>query len=232
MAANVNSAGQSRSEKYGVWMLVTRKERRNRPNRANQPGYGPTFDRRQEMPTHSRFASLESLEETNLAQDQINLERGLDLQQPEDALPRIITNGKKNQRSPVQSNSGTHRKPSGAVSGRQVQFDFQNKYQTDQYGGNQMAYREGLPVDQQGRTAPKIISIEAKKFSAANQEDFESDEPGRIRKCPRNSSLLKNKIIAAQIETAATRNLELLCWNYEAVAALEILHCCRPEVCC
>nr|GMC57969.1 NFX1-type zinc finger-containing protein 1-like [Ipomoea batatas] len=141
MAANVNSAGQSRSEKYGAWMLVTRKDRRNRPNRANQSGYGRTFDRRQEMPTHSRFASLESLEETNLAQDQINLERGLDLQQPEDALPRIITNGKKNQRSPVQSNSGTHRKPSRAVSGRQMAY--RGGYQSTNRGGYQSNTRGG-----------------------------------------------------------------------------------------
>nr|GMD52296.1 hypothetical protein Iba_chr11bCG10560 [Ipomoea batatas]GME10525.1 hypothetical protein Iba_scaffold10185CG0040 [Ipomoea batatas] len=100
------------------------------------------------------------------------------------------------------------------------------------------------------RTAPKIISIEAEKFSTTNKEDFEAGEPGQICKRPRNSSLLKNKIVAAQIETAATRLLELLCWNYEVVAALEILHCCRrqefvaqkllrpnnssapPEICC
>nr|GMC48105.1 uncharacterized protein LOC109171840 [Ipomoea batatas] len=186
MAANANSAGQSRSEKYGAWMLVTRKERRNRPNRANQPGYGPTFDRRQGMPaaqhpafeglpTHSRFASLESLEETNPAQDQYNPVRGVDLQQPEDALPRIITNGKKNQRSPIQSNSGTHRKLGGTGSGRQVQFDFQNRYQTDQYGGNQMAYRGGYQPTNRGAGINHSPKDDPPDDEQIGGENFSSD---------------------------------------------------------
>nr|GMD70160.1 uncharacterized protein LOC109173079 [Ipomoea batatas] len=71
-AKKMNVPGHFGSEKYGSWMLVSRKERRNRNRRMNPPGEAPSSfngqDTRRnigpvELGTQSRFAALENLDD-------------------------------------------------------------------------------------------------------------------------------------------------------------------------
>nr|GMC71437.1 uncharacterized protein LOC109171840 [Ipomoea batatas] len=128
IAGSTSSAPHSGSEKYGSWMLVSRKDRRNRFRGTNQQAYGPPIDRRQGTPTglasdfeglgtQSRFATLESLDEANLELGEENMPRNDALLHPEEALPRIRTKAKDVQRSPALGNSGSHRKSRGVESG-------------------------------------------------------------------------------------------------------------------
>nr|GMD79608.1 Cell division protein FtsH [Ipomoea batatas] len=150
-AASTNSIPQGGSEKYGTWMLISRKDKRNQPKRTNQQAYGPYTDRRQVtqvghapefegLGTQSCFATLEGLEETNVDHGQDNIPRIAALQQTDDALPRIKMNGKGIQRSPVQGNAGSHRKARGEESSQQVQFNNQDRFQEGNYAGYQMAH--------------------------------------------------------------------------------------------
>nr|GMC74959.1 uncharacterized protein LOC109171840 [Ipomoea batatas] len=120
IAGSTSSAPHSGSEKYGSWMLVSHKDRRNRFRGTNQQAYGPPIDRRQGTPTglasdfeglgtQSRFATLESLDEANLELGEENMPRNDALHHPEEALPRIRTKAKDVQRSPALGNSGSHR---------------------------------------------------------------------------------------------------------------------------
>nr|GMD64614.1 uncharacterized protein LOC109187360 [Ipomoea batatas] len=54
---NTKPTDQGVSEKYGSWMLVNRKERRNQYRRPNQPAHGPPTNRRQFTPMGQAPAS-------------------------------------------------------------------------------------------------------------------------------------------------------------------------------
>ncbi|XP_031127518.1 uncharacterized protein LOC116029609 [Ipomoea triloba] len=85
------------SEKYGSWMLVSRRERGNRNRVSNNQRGGPPLDRRQVpqrnngrdgLGTQSRFAALDGLDDNGLPQHQEPMQ-SMALQQPEHPLPRI-----------------------------------------------------------------------------------------------------------------------------------------------
>nr|GMD03272.1 NFX1-type zinc finger-containing protein 1-like [Ipomoea batatas] len=150
-AANkTNFPGHWGSEKYGTWMLVSRKERRSRNRRMNPQMESPPINNRQDtrrntglegLGTQSRFAALENLDDTP-GQDQ-EMAGAMNLQQPESSLPRIRMNDLNKQRSPVQREVSTHQERSGLDQGLQNQPAYHNGYQNSVRGDYQPAYRGG-----------------------------------------------------------------------------------------
>nr|GMD61430.1 uncharacterized protein LOC109155288 [Ipomoea batatas] len=96
------------AEKYGSWMLVSRKPRGNNGRGTKPPGSHPTV-RQNGFPgehrahvgnqgLHSRFAPLDGLEEDSRDHQQENLFSPSGFQPPSDTLPRIRTNYRGGQR--------------------------------------------------------------------------------------------------------------------------------------
>nr|GMC69026.1 uncharacterized protein LOC109179535 isoform X2 [Ipomoea batatas] len=136
-----NTFVQGQSEKYGSWMLVSRKEKGNRFRKTNHPKEGPPMARNavQRSPVgegwgmQSRFAALDSLEEDDLALDQEHMEGREFQNQPIHNLPRIRTREQSNQGNPQQR--GTAHKDSRQAGARQNQ--------NVQRGGGQFVNQDG-----------------------------------------------------------------------------------------
>nr|GMD33042.1 uncharacterized protein LOC109175269 [Ipomoea batatas] len=112
--AHSNVFVQGQPEKYGAWMLVSRKDRRNRP-KDYYPKEGPSVGRNQVQRANisgegwgsqSRFTTLDNCDENGMAVAQEDTKEVWVQQQPENALPRIRTNQQNTQRSPQQRDAG------------------------------------------------------------------------------------------------------------------------------
>nr|GMC98065.1 probable polygalacturonase [Ipomoea batatas] len=149
-AKKMNVPGHFGSEKYGSWMLVSRKERRNKNRRMNPSGEAPSSFNRQdtrrnigpeELGTQSRFAALENLDDEP-GQDQ-EMVGAMSPQQPENFLPRIRTNERNIPRSPMQGDGSTHQERRSLDQGNQNQPAFYKGYQNSERSGYHQVHRGG-----------------------------------------------------------------------------------------
>nr|GMC48642.1 NFX1-type zinc finger-containing protein 1-like [Ipomoea batatas] len=151
-ALNPSTSAQGRSEKYGSWMLVSRKERRNRYSNTHYRNVGPGMERTQAprgnqtaegLVTQSRFAALDNLDDAAMIVDQENLEVSPSLRQSANSLPRIRTRDHDKHRSPLQREAGPSRAPRDFVDGQQSQPHQRGGYQNAIRSGYQNANRSG-----------------------------------------------------------------------------------------
>nr|GMD87144.1 translocon-associated protein subunit alpha-like [Ipomoea batatas] len=165
VAANSTANGQTVSEKYGSWMLVSRRDRRNQSRRTYLPREGVPTDRRrapremtgfENLGTQSRFAALEGLDDTMVDQGQVVAE-AIALQQANTTLPRIITNDRNKQRQTEQREITNYRLPRDSESGRGNQNAYQDTIHIPSREGSQNFFRGGYHWANRGngRAAPR-----------------------------------------------------------------------------
>nr|GMC96234.1 NFX1-type zinc finger-containing protein 1-like [Ipomoea batatas] len=165
VAANSTANGQTVPEKYGSWMLVSRRDRRNQSRRTYHPREGVPIDRRRAPPemtgfenlaTQSWFAALEGLDDAMVDQGQEAAEE-IALQQANTTLPIIITNDRNKQRQTEQRENTNYRLPRDSESGRGNQYAYQDTFHIPSREGSQNFFRGGYHWANRGngRAAPR-----------------------------------------------------------------------------
>nr|GLL29485.1 uncharacterized protein LOC109171840 [Ipomoea trifida] len=150
-ASSVNDPGRIGSGKYGAWMLVSRRDRRDRNRKNNPPREGETTYRRQEtrernvfegLGTQSRFASLDGLDEPE-ANQEYEMADTFPQDQPANPLPRIRTREQNRQRNVEQRDEGRNRGPAQPVEDWRAHLPQQGGFQFETHSGFHPAQRGG-----------------------------------------------------------------------------------------